>query len=325
MGCKTVIKWPKQITAGLVEQLIKAEKDIQKAILIFDAATAEYTNGFRHDNGTFGIIISRLLSANWFKPAEDMLARMKEENCMITEDVFLSMYRAYGRVHKPLDVVRIFQMMKDYDCEPTQKSYITVFSILVNENRLKTAFKFYRYMREKGKLREALEIFDKIKLQGLQPDAGLYWKIISLFCEINKFQEAANYLDEMVLSGVLPNRVTWGLHVKIHNTVVQGLCVGNDPNRAFQLYLSIRTRGISVEAETFKLLVDHFCKKGDLHKSARIVEEMVIDGCIPGTGTWTAVLDAFWDRRKAKEATELAFSELMAKLMECKTPSLVEH
>ncbi|XP_019168703.1 PREDICTED: pentatricopeptide repeat-containing protein At5g46100 [Ipomoea nil] len=485
MGCKTLIKWPKQITAGLVEQLIKAEKDIQKAILIFDAATAEYTNGFRHDNGTFGIIISRLLSANRFKSAEDMLARMKDENCMMTEDIFLSMYRAYGRVHKPLDVVRIFQKMKDYDFEPTQKSYITVFSILVNENRLKTAFKFYRYMREKGippstaslnilikalckndktmdaafnifrempkhgcnpdsytygtiinglcklgrileakelfgemeakgclptvivytalihglclsndldgatrlledmkiklvepnvftytclmdglcksgrslqamellemmiserkvpniitystlihglcregKLREALEIFDKIKLQGLQPDAGLYWKIISLFCEINKFQEAANYLDEMVLSGVLPNRVTWSLHVKIHNTVVQGLCVGNDPNRAFQLYLSIRTRGISVEAETFKLLVGHFCKKGDLHKSARIIEEMVIDGCIPGTGTWTAVLDAFWDRRKAKEATELAFSELMTKLMECKTPSLVEH
>ncbi|CAH9123634.1 unnamed protein product [Cuscuta epithymum] len=478
MGSKTMIKWPKEITTCLVQQLIKAEKDIHKALLIFDAATAEYTNGFRHDHTTFGMVVSRLLSANRFKSAEDMLTRMKEEKCMITEDVFLSLYRAYGRVHKPLDVVRIFQTMKGYNCEPTQKSYITVFSILVNENRLKTAFKFYRYMREsgipsntaslnilmkalcknektmdsafnilremskhgcspdsytygtiisglcklgrileakelfvemeakgclptvityttlihglcltsdldealtllevmrtkhvdpnvftytclmdglckngrslkslellevmirehkmpnmitystlihglcrEGKLRQALEMFDRMKVQELKPDAGLYWNIISLFCEINKFQEAANYLDEMVLSGVTPNRVTWSLHVKIHNSVVQGLIDGvNDPRRAFQLYLSMRSRGISVEDKTFEALVVCFCQKGDLHKMGRIIEEMVIDGCIPGRGTWTAVVASFWDRRKVREATELLYSELTSKLMEC--------
>ncbi|VFQ89488.1 unnamed protein product [Cuscuta campestris] len=480
MGSKTSIKWPKEITTGLVEQLIKAEKDIHKAVLIFDAASAEYSNGFRHDHTTFRTIIQRLLSANRFASAEEMLARMVKEKCKVTEDVFLSLYRAYGRVHKPLDVVRVFQNMKDsYHCEPTQKSYITVFSILVNENRLNTAFKFYRYMREngippntaslnilikalcknektlgsafrifremskhgcspdsftygtmisglcklgrileakelfvemeakgclptvityttmihglclcndldgavrllevmrtkhvdpnvftysclmdglckngrslesmelmekmitehkvpniitystlihglcrEGKLREALEIFDRMKLQGLQPDAGLYWNLISLFCESNKFQEAANYLDEMVLGRVTPNRVTWTLHVKMHNTLVQGLVAhaGNDPRRAFQLYLSMRSRGISVEEKTFEVLVTCFCEKGDLHKTCRIVEEMAIDGCIPGKGIWSAVLASFWDRKKVREATELLHSQLTAELMEC--------
>ncbi|KAA8515213.1 hypothetical protein F0562_018392 [Nyssa sinensis] len=476
MGSKTMIKWPKQITASLVEQLIRAERDLQKAILIFDAATAEYTNGFRHDHITFGLMISRLITVNQFRSAEDLLNRMKDEKCRITEDIFLSICRAYGRVHKPLDAIRIFQKMKEFECERTQKSYVTVFAILVGENQLKMALSFYRYMREKGippsvtslnilikalcknsgtmnaalrifcempnhgcipdsytygtlinglcklgkiseakelftemdtkgcsptvvtytslihglcqlnnvdeavglleemtskgiepnvftysslmdglckrghcskamellkimvskrlvpnmitystlihglckegKLREALEILDRMKLQGLKPDAGLYWKIINGFCDVKRFQEAANFLDEMVLGGISPNRVTWSLHVRIHNTVVQGLCTVSDPSRAFQLYLSMRTRGISVEAKTYDSLVNCFCKKGDLHKAARIVDEMVIDGCIPDEGTWRAVVGGFWDRRKVREVAELIQVELMGKLVE---------
>lgn len=479
MGSKIPIKWPREVTAAFVEQLIRAEKDVQKAVLIFDAATAEYSNGFRHDRSTFGLIISRLLSANHFNLAEEMLVRMKDESCKITEDIFLSVYRAYGRVHKPLEVIRVFQKMKEFDCEPTQKSYITVFSVLVEENRLKTAFRFYRHMRGvgippcvaslnilikalsknsgtmdsafrifhempkrgfspdsytygtlinglcklgkateakkllmemeangcsptvvtytclirgfcqsnnldeamtfledmrsqgidpnvftysslmdglckggrsseamellqimihehkvpnmitystlihglcgEGKIGEALEIFDRMKLQGCKPDAGLYWKIINGFCENNKFHEAANYLDEMILSGISPNRLTWSLHVKIHNAVVRGLCAVNDPKRAFQLYLSMRTRAISVEAKSFETLVNHFCKKGDVHKVARIVEEMLTDGCIPDEKTWAVVVGGFWDRRKVREAADSVQADLMPKHMNFET------
>ncbi|KAH7836730.1 hypothetical protein Vadar_004881 [Vaccinium darrowii] len=418
-----MIKWPKQITVNLVEQLIKAEKDLQKAILIFDAASGEYNNGFRHDHSTFGLMISRFVSANQFRAAEDMLDRMKDEKCNITEDIFLSICRGYGRVHKPLEAITVFQRMKEYECEPTLKSYITVFSILADENQLKLALKFYRYMRElgippsvtslnvlikalcknsgtmdaalrifrempirgcipdaytygtlinglcrfdkigvakelfmemsdkgcsptvvtytslihglcrsnnmdeamglleemkskEGKLRESLEILDRMKLQGLKPDAGLYCKIINGFCDVHNFQKAANFLDEMVLEGISPNRVTWSLHVRIHNTVVQGLLTESDPNRAFQLYLSMRTRGLSVEARTFDSLVNCFCKKRDLHKAARIFEEMVVDGCLPDEGTWTVVVSGFWDRKKAWEAAELVQVKLIGDVFE---------
>ncbi|KAI5657178.1 hypothetical protein M9H77_25971 [Catharanthus roseus] len=471
MGCRSTIKWPKQITASLVEQLIRAEKDLHKAIVVFDTATAEYSNGFRHDQTTFGLMISRLLSVNQFSSAEAMLERMKDENCKITEDIFLSIYRAYGRVHKPLEVIRVFQMMKKYNCQPTQKSYITVFSILVDENQLNTGLKFYRYMRKMGipasvpslnilmkalcknsstinsaleiftempkrghipdsysygtlingfcrvgkineakelfsqmeangcspnvvtytclirglcqynsldeaisfleimkirgiqpnvftyscimdglcksgqssramkllevminerqvpnmvtystlvyglckdgKLREALEVFDRMKLQGLKPDAGLYWKIISGFCDTRRFQDAANFLDEMVLGGISPNRVTWSLHVKIHNTVVQGLCTESDGNRAFQVYQSMRTRGISVEEKSFVLLLDSFCRRGDAHKASRILDEMVLDGCIPDEGAWKAILSGFWDKKKVWEAAKCVHKKLV--------------
>lgn len=476
MSCKTLIKWSKQITPSQVQQLIRAERDVQKAVLIFDSATAEYSNGFRHDHNTFGLMVARLASANQFRSAEELLNRMKEEKCNFTDEIFLSICRAYGRVHKPLDALRIFEKMKEFQCEPTQKAYVTVFSILVSENQLKMAQRFHRYMKEmgippsvaslnvlikalclnsgtmdaafrvfrempdhgcipdsytygtlvsglckfgriseakdlfkemetkgcsptvvtytslihglclsnnldeaiellkemsskgiepnvvtysslmdglckggrssqamellekmvnkrhspnmitystlinglckEGKLREALEIFDRMKLQGLKPDAGLYGKIIIGLCDSVKFREAANFLDEMVLGGILPNRLTWTVHVKIHNMVVQGLCTENDANRAFLVYLSMRTRCISIDANTFNSLVSCFCKKGDMHKSARIVNEMVLEGHAPDEVIWSAVVSGFWGRRKVREAAELVQAELMAEFIE---------
>ncbi|EEF50814.1 pentatricopeptide repeat-containing protein, putative [Ricinus communis] len=276
---------------------------------------------------------------------------MKQEKCNITEDIFLSICKAYGRVHRPLDSIRVFHKMKDFECKPTQKSYITVFAILVEENRLKDAMRFYQHMREMGistsvvslnilikalcknsstidvafrilsempnrgcnpnsytygtlinslcrfrKIWEAKELFiemetkavemlDKMKLQGIKPDAGLYGKIINGLCENCKLQEAANFLDEMVLVGISPNRLTWSLHVRTNNIVVQGLCSIGDLNRAFQL---------------------------DLHKATRLVDEMVLDGCVPDQMTWSVVLCGFLDRRKVWEASKLLAIELLS-------------
>ncbi|GAB2298638.1 hypothetical protein Dimus_032708 [Dionaea muscipula] len=465
MGCKVAIKWSKKITTMQVEQLIRAEKDIQKALMIFDSATAEYSNGFRHDQKTFGLMISRLVSANQFRPAEEILHRMHEEKCDISEDLFLKICRAYGRVHKPLDAIRIFQKMNELKCEITEKAYITVFAILVAENQLKMALRFYRYMRslgiqasvvslnvlmkalcmnngtidaalkifhempsrgcppdsytygtlisglckfgriseanelfkemgtkgclpsvvtytslmhglcqsnkldealemmkemagkgvkpnvftysclmdglckngcssqamalldtmsssslspnmityctligglcKEGKLLEAVDLFDRMKLQGLKPDAGLYWKIIGGFCDKSKFHEAANFLDEMILGGVSPNRLTWNLHVRSHNTVVQGLCAEGDPKRAFHLYLSMRTRGISIEPKTYNKLIQCLCNTRDLLKACRIVDEMVVDGCFPDEESWKDTFLGLWDGREAVGSAEL--------------------
>ena len=47
IGNKMIINKSKQIRSAQVAQLIKAERDAQKAIVIFDSVTAEYTNEFQ--------------------------------------------------------------------------------------------------------------------------------------------------------------------------------------------------------------------------------------------------------------------------------------
>ncbi|KAK3431450.1 hypothetical protein EUGRSUZ_E03144 [Eucalyptus grandis] len=338
------IKWSNKITTSQVEQLIRAEMDVQRAMLIFDSATAEYSNGFRHDQKIFGLIISKLVSANQFWTAE---TSSENERRAV----------GYGRVHRQLDSLRVFQRMKCFQCKPSPKSYVTILDILVEENQLKLALRFYKHMRaigvsptvaslnvlikalcknsgtmdsalqifyemtnrgyipdsytygtlinglckwgkigdtrklfeemetkvvvllkrwsfldmmvrkwlrpnmitystsihglcKEGKAYEALETLDRMKLQALKPDAGLWQD----HCRLLR-QEGANSLDEMILEGICPNRLTWSIHVRIHNAVVQGLASHGEINRAYQLYLSMRARGISVDASTFSTLV----------------------------------------------------------------------
>ncbi|KAJ6416645.1 hypothetical protein OIU84_002501 [Salix udensis] len=314
MGVKTLLKWSKQITPSKVEQLLRAERDLRKAKIIFDSASAEYSNGFRHDHTTFGVMISKLVSANEFRPAEEMLNRMKEEKCRVTEEIFLSICRGYGRVHLPLDAIRVFHKMNDFGCKPTDKSYISVFAILVEENQLKVAMSFYKYMREMGVRPSVVSL--NVLIKALSKNSGTIGAAFEIFREMPKAWEAATYLDEMILGQISPNRVTWSLHVKLNNTVVQGLCTNGNLNRAFQLYLGMRTRGISIDVGTFDSLVKCFCKRGDLHKSVRIFDEMVLDGCVPDHGIWSAVVGGFWDRRKVREAFELIVVELMNEFVE---------
>ncbi|KAL9243632.1 hypothetical protein vseg_017493 [Gypsophila vaccaria] len=461
---KSAIKWTKNITTLQVEQLIRAEKDLNRAISIFDSASAEYRNGFRHDHATFRVMIARLVSGNQFKRAEELLGRMREEQCRVEEDVFMSICRGYGRVHKPVEAVRVFEGMRESGCEVSERCYVTLLSILVDENQLKMAMRFYRFMRKVGfepsvvslnvlikalcknngtvdgavslfrempargcepdaytygtlisglckfgrvdeaselfgemrgkgcvptvvtysslihglckcgKLSEAMalfeemksggvkpnvftyssvmdglckcgrssqavklldvmvgeclspnmvtystliqglckdgdvqkavELFDRMKLQGLKPDAGLYGKIISSYCDLSKFHEAGNFLDEMVLAGISPNRLTWNIHVKTHNNVIRGLCE-TDINRAFHLYLSMRTRGLSVEPGVFAAFIKGFCKKSNFDKACQVLDHMVGDGCLPDEEVWRVIVKRFTDDRKVLDYAEL--------------------
>ncbi|KAF3774372.1 Pentatricopeptide repeat-containing protein [Nymphaea thermarum] len=115
---------------------------------------------------------------------------------------------------------------------------------------------------QENKIQEALEILDRMKLQGWKPDARLYNKVVVDLCDLHRFREAANFLDEMILSGVIPNRVTHGVHTSMQNMVLQGLCDKEDANRAFMVYQNTRALGISAEPRSCSALVDYLCKKG---------------------------------------------------------------
>ncbi|XBI64974.1 pentatricopeptide repeat-containing protein At5g46100-like [Triticum dicoccoides] len=163
---------------------------------------------------------------------------------------------------------------------------------------------------KEGLLREAMEVLDRMRLQGRKPDAGLFGKLIVGLCDAGRAVEAANYLDEMVLAGVQPNRVTWSLHVRINVAVVTALCVKGEVGRAFQVYQSMRTRGISTEPSTFHLLVEFFCKKNHLEKAARVVLDMLSERCIPERETWDVIVSGYWSKKKVRQEAEQIWDQL---------------
>ncbi|KAF3536019.1 hypothetical protein F2Q69_00023896 [Brassica cretica] len=254
--------------------------------------------------------------------------------------------------------------MKNFDCDPTHKGYVTLLAILLEENQLKLAFKFYKNMREIGlpptvaslnvlikalcrnekTVDAGVNILLEMPKRGCDPDSYTYGTLISGLCRfgrideaknclrrwrerfkkrlsfsielifsgffaVSKFREAVNFLDEMILGGITPNRLTWNIRVRTSNEVVRGLCTSY-PTRAFTLYLSMRSRGISVEVETLDSLVKCLCKKGEFQKAVQLVNEIVADGCIPNKGTWKVLIGHTLDKTMVGEASEYLLRDL---------------
>ncbi|KAF2531886.1 hypothetical protein F2Q70_00031449 [Brassica cretica] len=87
-----MFKWSKDITPSQVIKLMRAEKDVEKLISVFDSATAEYANGFLHDQSSFSYMVSRLVSANKFKAAHIF-------ECPSACTVWLGHWQTAGLVH----------------------------------------------------------------------------------------------------------------------------------------------------------------------------------------------------------------------------------
>lgn len=104
--------------------------------------------------------------------------------------------------------------------------------------------------------------------------------ITSLWFE-KKSQVFAKILDDMVLSGVTLNRFTRILPKNIHNIVIQNIYKGGNLNREFHNYLNIRMKSVSPSLETFNLLVDGFCKKGEVYKASHIASPIFTNGINP--------------------------------------------
>ena len=137
----------------------------------------------------------------------------------------------------------------------------------------------------------------------------LFLLLLGLFFADLLMPDMIPFLDEMILGGITPNRLTWNIHVRTSNEVVRGLCTSY-PTRAFTLYQSMRSRGISVEVETLDSLVKCLCKKGEFQKAVQLVNEIVADGCIPNKGTWKVLIGHTLDKTMVGEASEYLLRDL---------------
>ncbi|KAI5326657.1 hypothetical protein L3X38_035731 [Prunus dulcis] len=128
-----------------------------------------------------------------------------------------------------------------------------------------------------------------MKLQDMKPDAGLYGKWYRTYVVVAIQIELVSCIFFFFWS------------------------------RPCQLYLSMRTRGISIDMKTFDTLVKCISKKGGLHKAYQIVDEMVLDGCVPDEGIWSSMVDGFWIHKKVRGPAELLQAELMSEMVDPET------
>ncbi|CAD5166875.1 unnamed protein product [Musa acuminata subsp. malaccensis] len=301
--------------------------DVDAALRVFRRLP---DRGCPPDSCSYNTVIDGLCKHGRIGEAKQLLEEMSDKDCSPTVVTYTTLIHGMCRSGSLDEAIEMFDEMTKRGIKPNVFTYsslvdglckggrslkaVTLLDRMVSERCQPNAITYSALINglcKEGRLGEALEILDRMRLQGKKPDVGLFGKLIDGLCESGRAQEAANYLDEMVLSGITPNRVTWNLHVRINNTVVVGLCAVGDSSRALRVHQSMKSRGISTEPDTFHHLVDCYSKKGDVHKAARVVSEMLLEGCVPTRETWAVVIGGYWERRKVREAAEVFLDGLV--------------
>jgi pentatricopeptide repeat protein len=117
----------------------------------------------------------------------------------------------------------------------------------------------------------------------------LFGKLIFGLGDAGRAVVAANCLDEMILAGIEPNRVTWSLYTWINNAVLIALCAKSEFDGAFCMYRSTRTHSISKEPATLHPLVESFSKTNNTDKAALVVLDMLSESML-STSLFTMLL-----------------------------------
>ncbi|CAB4315879.1 unnamed protein product [Prunus armeniaca] len=250
-------------------------------------------HGCPQDSDTYGPLINGLCKLGKIGEAKELFNEMETKGCLPSVVTYTSLIHGFCQTNNLDEAVG---SLMDGLCKGGHSSQaMELLGLMVSKRHKPNNITYSTLLHgfcEEGKLQEALEILDRMKLQGMKPDAGLYGK--------------------MVLRGVSPNRLTWSLHVRIHNAVVQDLCSSGDPNRACQLY-------VFFWGQDLVSCILACVPGGDLHKAYQIVDEMVLDGCVPDEGIWSSMVDGFWNCKKVRGPAELLQAELMSEMVDPET------
>ncbi|KAF0917407.1 hypothetical protein E2562_017856 [Oryza meyeriana var. granulata] len=277
-------------TTATYNVLIKAH--CSDSTVPIDDAIRLFRNIPKPDACSYNTVIDGLCRRGRLPEARDLFAEMIVDGIAPTVVTYTTIIHWLAREACFDDALKLFDEMARRGIMPNVVTYSSLIDGLCKGGRAASALELLdRMVKERklpntityssvidglykeGRLGQAMEIFDRMRLQGRKPDAGLFSKLIVGLCDAGRAVEAANYLDEMILAGIEPNRLTWSLHGRINDAVVTALCAKGEVGRAFRVYQSMRTRGISTEPRTFHLLVECLSKKNNLEKAANKIRQ----------------------------------------------------
>lgn len=179
-----------------------------------------------------------------------------------------------------------------------------------------------------GKVKDALVVWEELKVSGHEPDEFTYRNIIQGCCKSYRIDDAMKTFNEMQYNGFLPNTVVYNslldgmfkarkvteacqLFEKMvqagvrasswtYNILIDGLCRNGRAEAAYTLFCDLKKKGQFVDAITFSIVVLQLCKEGHLEEALRLVEEMESRGYVVDLVTITSLLIGFhkqgrWD------------------------------
>ncbi|KAE8656353.1 Pentatricopeptide repeat (PPR) superfamily protein isoform 2 [Hibiscus syriacus] len=204
MGTKVAFKWSKRIIPSQVVHLIKVERNVDKALAIFDLATAEYAN-----EGMEGFIDVGCHEDLWH------MREVGVSTCIVSLNILIKALRKNsGTMNSGL---HIFHEMPSRGYPPDSYTYGTLINGLCRFGKVTDA--------KSKNIDEAMKLLEEMKNNGMEPNVFTYSSLLDGLCKDGNSSEAMELLekmngdllklacmvDEMVIDGCTPNEGAWSM------------------------------------------------------------------------------------------------------------------
>ncbi|EPS72780.1 hypothetical protein M569_01977, partial [Genlisea aurea] len=255
----------------IIEQMLK-EHDFEGAYRIFNDAIGL---GLKPDVCTYTSFLLAYFNRGMPKEAEDLVSKMKEQGVKLDLMAYTVLIDGYGRSGS-LD--RSFDTMKSMvtdGIEPSQYTY-------AGRSGSVNITDVWKVMEQST----ALELFDKMRDHGLEPDSNAYAAVIGGLCREGRRGEARSLFRLMERDGAAAKGGKNGF-----DTLIQCCCKMGIPDEASRLVDDMLGRGMLPRLESYGLLVCGFYGEGREEEARGTFRGMLRGGYNHDEVVWKVLID----------------------------------
>ncbi|EOA20457.1 hypothetical protein CARUB_v10000770mg [Capsella rubella] len=269
-------------------ELMRRERDPQRSLDIFNRASQQ--KGFNHNNATYSVLLDNLVRHKKFLAVDAILHQMRYETCRFEESLFLNLMRHFSRfdLHdKVMDMFNLIQVIARV--KPSLKSISTCLNLLIDAGEINLARNLLLYAKHN---------------LGLQPNTCIFNILVKHHCKNGDIDSAFRVVEEMKRSGIsYPNSITY-------STLMDCLFAHSRSKEAVELFEDmISKEGILPDPVTFNVMINGFCRSGEVKRAEMILDFMKKNGCNPNVYNYSALMNGFCKEGNIQEAKRI-FNEV---------------
>lgn len=268
-------------------------------------------------------LISNCIRARRFKLANNLLHILKFEK-EVAVFTFNAAMRTYNKLHMYSSTINVFEVMKSSVIELDAECYghameaylkmgkndsvVSLFKEFESSEIEWTSFctQIYRILCESlgksGRPDEALYFFREMTKKGFKEDPSFYSSLISSFVSIRDVKSAQELLVEAEGKKMLRDPSVF------LNLVLMYIELGSI-EKTLDVVSSMKRMNVRVSDCIFCAIVNGFSKKKGPSAAAKVYEDLVSEGCVPGQVTYASVLNVYY-RNGLYEKAENVFREM---------------
>ncbi|KAK1351545.1 Pentatricopeptide repeat-containing protein, mitochondrial [Heracleum sosnowskyi] len=333
-----IFETPEVIFIDLIESFGKFNKIQESIDLFFKIPNFRCSPSVDSLNCLLLVVCS---NKGWLEMVPDIVLKSRKMNIRIDESSYCILIKALCRINKVNHAFGLLVYMVDDGFELDEKMCSLILSTLCRQGDLSVdAFTGYleemkaygfclgrldwckviRFLVKNGKGRDALDVLNQMKVDGIKPDVVCYTMVLDGVIEEGDYARADELFDEMLVLGVVPDMWTYNVYlcglfkqkhidagmdmlacienvgckpdVVTYNGILSTLCESGEFKAAKEVINLMRSKGVQNNLKTYEIMLGGMVGQGEIREACNLLEEMVGKGFVPQSSTFFKLLPA---------------------------------